>query len=478
VAKRPPKARVSELDILRTPVGFVQGILGLDLYDWQAKALTALSRATGRAAKRVKVTLLAPNGSGKSERVMGPAGLWWLGVHKIGRAVFTSKDSKQLNEQIVPAVEKHLSKLQGWKSVDSPYFKVTSPTGGTAHYFVTDEAYRLEGWHKHDDIDGPLLMGLDECKGIKDQMFDAVNRCTWNALIYASSGGIKQGMFYKSHTELRNGFTCIQAGLKDCPHIPKDKIADIIRMYGEEHPFTRSSVFGEFMDQDEMDRYVITHESLMRCLNSPPQFKPGFVTVFCDFAEGGAENVIASRNGNKIELIACWREHNKMAACGRFIMEFKKLGVKPEQIIGDAADKEMCDLLRDAGWTIRRQNFGSPAGESDVFVSWGAEAWLNLAANIERGELILPKDDELIAQLTSRKKLLTRFGKLGLEDKHDMRVKRGLPSPDRADTVAGVAAQKDYALLTKQPIIRSWQEEYQNEQDMEVLDRIGANAGW
>jgi hypothetical protein len=53
--------------------------------------------------------------------------------------------------------------------------------------------------------------------------------------------------------------------------------------------------------------------------------------------------------------------------------------------------------------------------------------------------VILPPDDRLKAQLTTRKIKLLSDGRLGVESKKDMAA-RGLNSPDRADAVVGVIA--------------------------------------
>ena len=46
----------------------------------------------------------------------------------------------------------------------------------------------------------------------------------------------------------------------------------------------------------------------------------------------------------------------------------------------------------------------------------------------------LPNDDELISQLSNRRKHMTSRGKIQLESKDDMK-KRGIGSPDIADSV-------------------------------------------
>jgi hypothetical protein len=49
-------------------------------------------------------------------------------------------------------------------------------------------------------------------------------------------------------------------------------------------------------------------------------------------------------------------------------------------------------------------------------------------------ELILPDDDNLVAQLSGRKYSLTENGKIRIESKKTMK-QRGNPSPDEADCV-------------------------------------------
>jgi hypothetical protein len=92
--------------------------------------------------------------------------------------------------------------------------------------------------------------------------------------------------------------------------------------------------------------------------------------------------------------------------------------------------------------------------------------------------VILPDDESLIAQLTTRHKTINARGKLCIEEKYQM-AKRNLPSPDRADAVVGVMAARDLALLnTKSPFtVTGWREELEREESDQFLESVGANAG-
>jgi phage terminase large subunit len=65
---------------------------------------------------------------------------------------------------------------------------------------------------------------------------------------------------------------------------------------------------------------------------------------------------------------------------------------------------------------------------------------------IERGEVILPDDPQLLAQLTTRQAFPNSKGQLVLESKEQMRA-RGLHSPDRADAVLGCLYKRTSTLF-------------------------------
>jgi phage terminase large subunit len=364
--------------------------------------------------------------------VVADSALYHLAMHPRGKVGITTKDSKQLNEQILPAIEKKRVRLPFPKSVRSPYYRLENGTGGRLIAFCTDDAGRVEGLHGSEDE--PLLWIIDEAKSVPEPIFEGIDRCGYQSLLLASSPGIKMGRFYE--TFQKNKATCITAGWNDCPHIPESKKERVIEQYGIDHPFTRSCIFGEFMDQDENESYLISVDAVERCLRNPPPYKPGARLAFVDFGAGKSENVIVLREGNRYTVEARWKEGNKLEATTRFIQHFRRLSLQPQQITGDASDAEMLGLLAEAGWGILRQPFGAPAYDKDVYTSWSAEAWVNLCKGIEKCELILPDDPDVIPQLTRRKRTFNLAGKVGAENKRVMQ-ENGIPSPDIGDCLAG-----------------------------------------
>jgi hypothetical protein len=469
-----------EIEIASTPIGFVECELGLSLYEWQDKAIAPLEFA-GYGLPLVQITVLAPNEAGKSSRIVAGASMYFLAVHAKGKVGITTKDSKQLNEQIIPALEAQVNKFKGWRSVKSPYYRITTPEGGVLIAFTTDDANRVEGLHGAPDA--PLLWIVDEAKSVEEKIFSGIDRCGYQALIYCSTGGLEIGSFFESHYgNTAADFHAVRAGLIDCPHIAKEKVDRIIKKYGIDNPFTRSAVFGEFMKQSDTDEYCVSLQSLLNCINNPPKHKPGIKAGFCDFGEGVAEHVLAVRDGNKIDIAAAWVEANKDAAAGRFIREFIKAGFTAakasEQLECDASDKEIWQKLSNAGWTLNRRNFGAPPPPhlKTEYISWGAYAWLEGALGIANNEWILPDDPIFKAQAINRKKGYTGNGRQCVEDKLAMK-ERGVPSPDRPDGVFGVMTKAE-PLITKEVFsVTGWRDHIFDEQGADVVEEMGACAG-
>ena len=233
---------IDEIDAETSLLTFAEKKLGLSLYGWQEDAIEPFDEASERM---VMVSLATPNGSGKSAVIIATLVLGWLYSYPKGRVVLTTADGKQLDGQVMPAIENHRSRFPAWKFIER---EVTTPTGGRFVAFTTDQAGRAEGWHKLDDIEGPLLFICDEAKSVPEDIFNAIDRCTFNGLLLASSPGKMSGTFYESQTNPAQGFLRISVGLKDCPHITQDKIDRIIAKHGASSSFTRSALHGEFLE--------------------------------------------------------------------------------------------------------------------------------------------------------------------------------------------------------------------------------------
>jgi hypothetical protein len=126
-----------------------------------------------------------------------------------------------------------------------------------------------------------------------------------------------------------------------------------------------------------------------------------------------------------------------MNSVGRFLTLFRKLDLQSCQVGGDEGyGHQLMDRMQEERFYLQRFNNGSPAKRSDIYANLSAEWWSMVGQLIERRQIIIPNDEKLIAQLTSRRKLYDSKGRERLESKADLRA-RGVESPDRADALIG-----------------------------------------
>lgn len=412
---------------------FASSHLGLSLYDWQIDILAA--------AERKPVSALVCNGGGKSSVVVASAVLGFLYNWPTGRVAVTSGSYMQLGSILWPAIEQYRS---------LPYFKdwnwnqahIETPQGGFARGFSTDDPLRLEGWHQSPE--SPLLYVVDEAKAISDDKFQGIGRCTPTFYLQVSSAGAAQGFFYYSFNKFKSIFWTCKVSSRECPHITDEQRArDRVTLDRAVYAAKHESEFDEDLTGSAIPLSII-NTALER--QATMHHQSGQRAAFCDFAAGGAENVIALRDGNKVEIVAAWRNPDPTQACREFIEHFKRLKLHASEIFADVGGLGvvMCSNLKNAGWPVNEVNNGSPAEDVEHYANRGSEIWFKAAHMIEFGfdsgrqHIIIPTDKVFIEQATNRRREYDAKQRLKIESKKDLcGPNRNAPSPDRADAVLG-----------------------------------------
>lgn len=452
---------------------------------WQKEVMDAVD------GHNSKTTAITANGAGKTNVVIPTLALAHMTFYPNSRVVITSGGNRQVKDQIFPALKAHEGKFRDWKFQD---LRITAPNGAVCIGFSTDEGGKFEGWHGNTDElyalsadkkkeletqfqkelaelndlissgnqKGPLMIIVDEAKSIRKEIFDAILRCTAQRVVFLSSGGEASGEFYESH-QPRSTYTKLRAPAAQCPHADHARNIELIEKRGVSDPLVQSKVFADFM-RSQGDT-VIARADVDALVNNAPDHKAGDRKFMCDFAAGGAENVFGARNGNRITLPAKWRESDTMKACSQFILHFRQAGLSPDDAYLIHADnsglgKPIIDRLAELGWQVTRvENGGKPA--DSAYVNLSAEAWWEAGKDIQKRLWLLPEDDVLVQQLSTRKPVF-KGDKLGVMSKEDMK-KEGLESPDRADVVVElmrpVRAMRPQSYLKEQSPIEQYHEE-------------------
>jgi len=415
---------------------FAVQYLGLTLYPWQAIVLEAIGQGLPTA-------LAAANGAGKTKFIVAPAILWLLYYFPKAVIPVTSGSWTQLENQLWPNLLEHRGKFPQWNWLS---MHVETPEGGRIFLFSVNDERRAEGYHG--TVDAPCFYVIDEAKSVDDGVFIASDRCTAQYRLMCSSTGGPFGRFFECFHGLNSQYFTRRVKSEECPHL-KEKYDRDLQIYPVDDPTFRSMHFSEFMDEDG-PAAIISQGSLRSCLDTDIKHEPGSRVAFCDFAAGGDENVIAVADGNRVELVRCWRDTDPIRACKDFIAEFGRLKLVPAEIYGDEGGLGivMIGYLAEMGWRLRAVNNGEVARDEEHYCNKGSEIWFSVARRIIKKEVILPNDQVFFRQATSRRRDYDGKMRLAAESKDKMAA-RGLKSPDRADAVFGALYCRGWGAVTR-----------------------------
>jgi hypothetical protein len=402
--------------------------LGIPLYGWQKEILVTIEQAA--TMMRRKLAVRAPNGVGKTQRIIALSAIRWLQRFPKGKVVITSYDARQVADQLWPAVLAQKEHFSSWEFHNADGRQtIATPSGGRLRAYTTSDPGRAEGFHS--DVDAPLLIIVDEAKSIEADIIKAIDRCSYNVLLYISSPGWMEGPFYEAFS--KSGFITFHAGLADCPHISQEKIRDIETTYEGDQSYIDSVLRGEFMQHPDGVQHVL--ELVDADSNQAAHVDKifGARVAGVDVAAGRAQNVLCIRNGNHVEPIHAWREKDTNAALGRFIRFFNDSKLKPGDIWLDV-DGLGIGFYNDFAAVQWRVNQYRGGGKSPHprYADLNSYCWHTTADKIRKHQIILPNNSVLKTQLTSRRVRYKPDGRLWLESKEDM-AGRGVESPDQAD---------------------------------------------
>lgn len=429
------------------PDGFAEHVLGMKLYPKQKEALRALE------PEDAKVSFTSCNEGGKTRMVVCAFVLWHMTMFPKGVVDATSGSYRQLEDQLMPALRSYKDKFPNWMFSAEPHIRTEEyqkpgVKGGFFRGFSTDQEGRAEGDHS-DGPEAPLAYVVDEAKSCQQWLRGVVEgRVRPTRLLLTSSHGFAEGWLYESQTNDKKFYTCVNQSAEDCPHIKPEVIAEVRAKWPG--PFGDSILGYGFIPL--VEDAIFGFREVDWCMNTTtllPKF--GDVHAFCDFAwsNDGDESVLAVRNGNVVKLEACFRADSLHAVCDRFVAEYMRVGLLPNQISGDngGGGSLVMDELDRRGWRLNRVDNGDAANDDEHYCNMGTEIWYEASKLINGKQIILPNDRDLRFQLLNRKRVPGLKGKLKMESKQDMKT-RGVMSPDRADAILGCMSRVGAGFFT------------------------------
>jgi phage terminase large subunit len=167
------------------------------------------------------------------------------------------------------------------------------------------------------------------------------------------------------------------------------------------------------------------------------------IAAGCDVARFGSDEtvIISIYEGGLVALPETRRWQNLMETAGQLVaLSCMNLAVDDAGLGGGVTDR-----LRELNKPVIAVNNGESATDADRFVNRRAELWWTLREHLQRGDVHLPPDAKLAADLTNCKFTYDSRGRIKLEAKDEIKKRLGR-SPDRGDALTlAVWAMTDHS---------------------------------
>ncbi len=228
----------------------------------------------------------------------------------------------------------------------------------------------------------------------------------------------------------------ITARLPQPKLITPEWVADKVLRWGPDSPLWKARVKGEFPDTGTDNLIPLSWIEAAAARELEPA-EP--IELACDVARfGDDETVIGGRAGPFYRGI--YHEHNQdlMRTAGEVVRALLDSGASIAKIDEVGIGAGVLDRLVEQGRPVVGINAGKAAKDPERFVNARAEMYWGLRERFEPREGAIDidaDDDELHSQLASLKYKVDSRGRVQIESKEEAK-KRGLPSPDRVDTMA------------------------------------------
>lgn len=440
-----------ENPVLKDPVEWASKRLRLEL--WSKQRDIAQSVKDNR-----RTAVRSCHDAGKSF-IASVIAAWWIDTHPPGEAfvVSTAPTYKQVHAILWEEIRKrHKQGSLPGRVLQSDEWKLDDGTiVGYGRKPADQDEHGFQGIHRR-----YVLVILDEACGVPDQLWTAVEAITTNAdcRILAIGNPDDPSTEFGSVCKPGSGWSTIGISAFDTPNFTDELVSEKLRpllldpewvedkkrRWGVDSPRYLSKVLGEFPEvgDDTLISPALIEAAQQRTLDKGPEKRLGV-----DVARFGSDETIVMRgDGPVIRTVGAYSKQATTETTGKVVVAARAVG-EPLEIrvdgvgVGGGVVDRLMEMatapdrpIDDVWWVIDMQA-GSAPQDPSRFLNARAEWYWGLREQFQDGDIdIDPEDDDLAAQLGTIKFKYTSRGQVQIESKDDMK-KRGLPSPDRADTL-------------------------------------------
>jgi len=420
----------------RKPTLFVREVLGVEPLDYQAEFLEAI------ASGERKISIRSGHGTGKSTAASW-AMLWYFLMHYPNKVVVTAPTSSQLFDALFAEMKRWINELpDAFKEVLNVKSDRVEHTAAPSEMFISARTSRAEtpealaGVHSEH-----VMLIVDEASGVPEQVFEAAagSMSGHNATtIMLSNPTRSSGTFFESQNRLADSWWTRRWSCIDSPLVSDEFIEEMRLRYGEDSNAFRIRVLGEFpqADDDTIIPFHLVETATHRDIEGDSDLPSVWGLDVSRF--GNDKTALCKRQGSVVTEIRSWAGLDLMQTVGRVVAEYEALlpSKQPREILVDSIGlgSGVVDRLREIGLPVRGINVAEAPSMGGTYLNLRSELWFKTKAWFEDRACRLPKDDQLVAELTGIRYSFTSSGKMKAESKDEMR-KRGLASPDLADAL-------------------------------------------
>ncbi|MEN8374467.1 MAG: hypothetical protein ABFS34_03375 [Gemmatimonadota bacterium] len=414
------------------PADFVREQLGASPETYQVEMLEA-------CAENSRVALRSGHGVGKTA-ILAWVLLWWLLTRPFSRALMLAPSfERQVGAYLLPEVKKWVRRAPDPLPLTVRALSV-EVTGYGREWFAlgvqASDPALVEGAHAES-----LCILADEAKALSADVIAALHGTQTDRegdrlYVMASTPGGPSGPFYDAFRKGSGIWRTFHVSAEDSALVSPEWVAERAEEWGRASPLYEARVLGEFPDEAEgtLIRLADLEAAVGRRLEQ--EDPKTFLGVDCA-RFGEDKSALAVWCGQQLLGVTTIGKLDTMEVASWVASEINRR--QPAQVGIDeiGLGSGVVDRLRQLGHHVAKGiNVGRRAEDRpDVHANVRAEIFWKLREGLERGEVSLPDDPQLIAELSAIRYGYTPSGQIRLEEKAETKKRVG-HSPDRADAAA------------------------------------------
>ena len=425
---------------LLDPERFASQVLGVELWSKQREVLRAV-------ACHRRVAVKSGNGLGK-DFTAAVAVLWYLHQHDPAIVLSTAPTFRQVRHVL-------------WRQIRGLYRRASGVVGGElldTRLELAGDRYALglsstgadqfQGFHCQN-----MFIVVDEAGGVSEPIYEAIDAIMTSAnprLLLIGNPTTPSGAFHRAFYQESSIYETITISALESPNVvagavvipgltTAEWVAERRAVWGQDSPVYRARILGEFPDRAEDSLFSVSDiEAAVMSAEAPGHRDvagPEPVVIGVDVARYGSDrSVVLVRQGDIVQDIQVYPRLDTMELVGRVITTVRERTPDLVNVDEVGIGAGVLDRLRELGIQARGVNGAARPLLDSICGNLRAEGYWSLRERFQNRRIHIPRDAELMAELTALRYRINSSGKVMIESKETIRG-RGLPSPDKADAL-------------------------------------------